>query len=141
MKTNLFTDVSLTEEEIIDNLKSISDQVETNHHFLRPYTLDEVKEKRESITNITMLIDEEENKLRAIVKEKRSSIMQKKAELKTIMKSVRDQAEEVIETVYLIADQEEGVMGYYDKSGTLISTRKLMPSERNLRIGFKAVNE
>ncbi len=141
MQQNLFDNDHRSEEQRIQHLESLAYKVEENHAFLRPFSPEEIAEKRESITNITMLIDEEENNLRAIVKEKRAAIQLKKNEQKSIMRAVRTQAEEVIETIYMIDDQEAGEMGYYDKNGTLVSTRKLMPSERNMKINFRASNE
>ena len=47
---------------------------------------------------------------------------------------LRNGVEEVEEEVFLLADQEEGMMGYYNAQGHLIRTRPLLPEERQFRI-------
>ncbi len=136
MKQNLFENEDLTDKDKVDSLEAMNYKIEANYTFQRPFSFDELKDKRESITNVSMQIDEQEEQLREISKQKREVLKGLKSEQKIIMKEVRAQAETVTETVYLLDDQEEGIMGYYDANGTLISSRKLLPGERNLKIEF-----
>jgi len=47
---------------------------------------------------------------------------------------IRSKVEEVEEEVFLLADQEEGMMGYYNADGNLVYQRVLLPDERQIRI-------
>lgn len=55
-------------------------------------------------------------------------------EMKDQMQMIRSKVEEVTEQVYHIADQEEGMMGYYNAQGVLVYQRPLLQNEKQLRI-------
>lgn len=78
----------------------------------------------------------------ARLEEKRQEFMTiHKAEVKPLkeihnflLNTIRNGAEEVEEEVYLLADQENGQMMYYNSDGMLIKSRPLMKEERQFRI-------
>ena len=47
---------------------------------------------------------------------------------------IRNRVEEVTEDVYLIDDQEDGMMGYYNSRGELVHQRQLNPEERQFSL-------
>ena len=47
---------------------------------------------------------------------------------------IRTGVREVTEDLYLLEDQEEGLMGYYNDRGILIRQRPLRPNEKQFRI-------
>lgn len=55
-------------------------------------------------------------------------------EMKEQMQMIRSKVEEITEQVYHIADQDEGMMGYYNAQGKLVYQRPLLPNEKQLRI-------
>lgn len=55
-------------------------------------------------------------------------------EMKEQMQMIRNKVKEITEQVYHIADQEEGMMGYYNERGELVYQRPLMPEEKQLRL-------
>lgn len=57
-----------------------------------------------------------------------------KTEVKGKLQKIRTRHEEVQEDVYLLADQDEGMMGYYNADGMLVNQRTLLPDERQFRI-------
>ena len=50
------------------------------------------------------------------------------------MSELRSGVREFNEEVFLLADQEEGMMGYYTQTGVLVQQRPLLQEERQLRI-------
>ncbi len=57
-----------------------------------------------------------------------------KVEMSKQMVMIRSRVEEITETVYHIADQEEGMMGYYNEDGELVYQRPLFQTEKQFRI-------
>lgn len=55
-------------------------------------------------------------------------------EMKDQMQMIRSKVKEITEQVYHIADQDEGMMGYYNERGVLVYQRPLMPEEKQLRL-------
>lgn len=54
---------------------------------------------------------------------------------------VRSGVEEVIETVYLMADHDAGIMEYFNEEGELVFQRALFPAERQTRLQIAANDE
>lgn len=54
--------------------------------------------------------------------------------LKENLQIARTHVQEVEETVYLMADQDEGVMEYYNEAGVRVFVRPLNRDERQMRI-------
>lgn len=57
-----------------------------------------------------------------------------KVELSTLMQGIRTSSEEITEEVYLLADMDEQMMGYYNAEGELIYSRPLLAKERQFSI-------
>jgi len=52
----------------------------------------------------------------------------------TTLNKLRNKVDEVEEEVYLLADVDAGMMGYYNAEGNLVHVRVLKPEERQHRI-------
>lgn len=57
-----------------------------------------------------------------------------KIELAKLMQGIRSSSEEITEDVYLLADMDDQMMGYYNSLGELIYSRPLLASERQFSI-------
>lgn len=57
-----------------------------------------------------------------------------KQKVAATLSQIRNRVEEVEEQVYLLADQEEGVMAYYNSRGELVHHRPLFANEKQFRI-------
>ncbi|MFD0701766.1 hypothetical protein [Myroides pelagicus] len=57
-----------------------------------------------------------------------------KSEMSKIIQGIRTSSEEITEEVYLLADMDEEMMGYYNSLGELIYSRPLLSSERQFSI-------
>ncbi|MDM1057891.1 hypothetical protein [Myroides odoratimimus] len=57
-----------------------------------------------------------------------------KSEMGKIMQGIRTSSEEITEEVFLLADMDEQMMGYYNSLGELIYSRPLLASERQFSI-------
>lgn len=57
-----------------------------------------------------------------------------KTENSTLLEEIKNRKTEVTGTLFNIADQEQGVMETYDQTGEFISSRRLRPNERQLKL-------
>lgn len=134
MKPKLFEGQS--KKVIIDNLESLchSKQEMVYMKNLDEQTLQK-KEKEFVADNIKLSkLKDDFDKVKEEFKNKMKPVEQMLVQNLNVLKN---KAEEVEGTVYLIDDQEEGLMGYYDLEGNLLNSRRLTADERQLHIGSK----
>lgn len=121
----------------------IRDSADFAEELTYPQQLDEddLNKLREEFALQAIELDKHDQKLKEAREEHKLHAKPIKKEMASQMQMIRTQVREVTEKVYLISDQESGMMGYYNKKGQLIRQRPLMQSERQLRIVNKAQNE
>ncbi|MDR2223784.1 MAG: hypothetical protein LBE34_13780 [Flavobacteriaceae bacterium] len=64
-----------------------------------------------------------------------------KFEMGKLMQGIRTSSEEITEEVFLLADMDEQMMGYYNSLGELIYSRPLLASERQFSIVSSAMQK
>lgn len=142
MKQKLFEGQS--KSVVIDNLEGMC---HSKQNMVYQKALDEQslqREEKEFASDHIKLakIKAEFEKVKDEFKDKMKTIEQMLALKLEILKNKAIQMEG---EVYLVDDQEEGMMGYYDNEGNLINARRLTPDERQTRIGSlstsKAANQ
>ncbi|MBC7486062.1 MAG: hypothetical protein H7282_04865 [Cytophagaceae bacterium] len=101
----------------------------------------------EEITDMSKFYVQKSTAQSRSVVQKKAVIDSLKSELKIAQKeldkmlSIISTGHEVVQgEVYMIDDQESGMMGYYDPTGKLISSRRLRPEERQLRLNQSKVS-
>lgn len=120
-------------DERISLLKAESDSI-NNESYERELTEDEVNEIRESYLELTFKIDkldEEFSEQKAFYKANRKPF---EIELLSMKEKIKTRKETVVGTLYSIANHHEGMMEVYNDRAELVSTRRLRPSEKQLRI-------
>ena len=135
MEKQLFKDMSPQER-----VQMLSDNAERRESFtyLKDLTPDEVTELKDEFTSESILLAKLEEEKKAIMDEFKAKIKPVKKEMARMISLLRTRSEEVEESVYLLADQEEGMMGYYNAQGELVNQRRLRQNEKQMRILNKA---
>lgn len=100
----------------------------------RHYNEDEKSQIKDAITEESIQLMDKQEEFKAIKKEFDKAIKANKDKLIIALKDVKRGYSENEEDVYLIDDQESGLMNVYDASGTHLYARKLFPEERQARI-------
>jgi len=125
----------LTPSKRIQILKDTCEET-TFFDFERELTPEEHdKVKDESVfktSEIFKLQEEKKEKTKKLTDELKDKII----EQKILVKQAKTGKDEVNEEVFLLADQEQQIMGYYDKEGVLVYQRALMKNERQIRAVF-----
>lgn len=137
MEKQFLQNVSRTER-----IRTLKDNAEATEEFTYPRALSQEelsKIKDESIQNFIKLEKLEEVK-KEFMSDHKAQVDPIKLENKEKLKMLRSKVEEVTEEVFLLADHDKGMMGYYNADGVLVHQRSLMPNERQIRLGVEKNN-
>lgn len=119
-----------------ERIQMLTDNAERVELFTYPRPLDDSemrKLKDETVQHHIELAKLEEVK-KEFMADHKAEVDPLKMKVKEKLQKIRSRNEEVEEQVYLLADQEEGMMGYYNADGVLVYQRSLSPDERQFRI-------
>jgi vacuolar-type H+-ATPase subunit I/STV1 len=138
MEKQLFKNVSPTER--IQMLKDNAERTE-EFQYPRELTPDEISELKDELSSESITLSKLEEKKKEAMNEFKAEIKPVKAEVQRILQLLRTRSEEVEEKVYLLADLEEGMMGYYNSKGELVHSRLLRQNEKQYRIQGEGVRK
>lgn len=128
----------LSPNEIKEFLNSNAHTIETGEYF-KSFDEQELNATQNEFAQLSLKLNRMERELEEI-----------KAYHKALMKPIKDQKEELLDeishngeiingTLYLFDNQETGMMESYNELGVLISSRRLKPEERQLKLkSFKS---
>lgn len=128
---NLFQDSPV--EQRAEMLKGMAMKVDVDK-VRRHYDMDEKDQIKDFIADESVVLMETEEEFGSIKKDFNLKIKKKKKEIITALKDIKRGYSENNEEIYLIDDQENGMMNYFDKNGIFIQSRPLMPSEKQTTI-------
>ena len=119
-----------------ERAKMLADNAEAKENFQYPKELspDEIAELKDELSSESITLSKLEERKKELMDEIKSEIKPVKDEVNRVLQLLRTRIEEVEEEVYLIADQEEGMMGYYNQDGKLVHQRLLRGNEKQFRI-------
>lgn len=115
---------------IKENLRANSYKVLGNEKYMKPLTPDEVDAHRANVTESYIKIQSINEQIKEYTDLKKAERKPHEEELKTSSYAVKTGQVEVVGDLYLIDDQENRMMGFYDETGRMVSSRPLLPEER-----------
>jgi len=126
----------LQNESRKDRLQALMDNCERAEKMVYPKELDPetITALKDELTTEFIEISRLDKQKKEFMAEWKIKVKPRKQLTALLMGQVRSGIEEVEEEVYLIADQEEGFMGFYNGDGKLIKQRPLTQDERQFRI-------
>ena len=129
----------LQNESKKDRLQALMDNGERAEKMIYPKELDPetITALKDELTTEFIEISRLDEQKKEFMAEWKIKVKPRKQLTALLMGQVRSGIEEVEEDVYLIADQEEGFMGFYNGDGKLIKQRPLTQEERQ----FIIINE
>lgn len=104
-----------------------------NKNVIRHYSEEELTEMKHRLSDEDIKIDDAEEEKRALTKELSKTIKEHKTVHTSLLKGIKNKYWESFEEVFDLANQEEGVMETYDCEGNLVNSRRLTPSEKQIR--------
>jgi hypothetical protein len=131
MEEQLFKDKSPAErlQLLIDNCASRETQ-----NVKVFFSEDDLAEMKSRLSEISITKDALEDDLKELSGDLRKKIKTEGAAIKGLLRYLKDKYEEQAQEVFNFDDQDAGLMLTYNKSGELLSTRKLRPDERQTSI-------
>ncbi len=132
MEQNIFPE-TMSAKDKIDNLEAMASFIEETT-FYKKLTPEEIDVRRETLTENYIKISELEANKKSLVeniKNEQKPLMAENSELLQVLKT---KSEKIKGKLYLVDDQEKGMMYSYDETGTLITERRLRPDERQSTI-------
>lgn len=113
-----------------DNATSIVNDYTVTHKF----TKDELAEMREEHSDVSIKLSEQQDELDAVKVDFKTKMAPAVKRVKQLLTDIKNKYTSRKETVYLFADQKEGMMSVYDIEGELVDYRRLLPEERQSNI-------
>ncbi len=86
------------------------------------------------ITEASIERHDQQEKLKEVSKDAKDSIKGLTATVNTNLKHLKNKYVSQMEEVYLLDDQDNGIMYTYSTTGDIIESRKLLPKEKQTRI-------
>ncbi|WP_370214812.1 hypothetical protein [Mesoflavibacter profundi] len=131
MDLKILQDVSASERKEV--LRNSADKKEV---FTYPKTLDakEVTHLKDEYTKNAIALAKHEEAKKEFNEDFKAKVKPLKLEMSSQMTRIRSKVEEITEDVYLISDQENELMCYYNALGELVYHRPLMPEEKQLTL-------
>jgi hypothetical protein len=120
-------------EERESYLKSQCYSHEESIHY-RPLSSDEVAASKDSFIDNCDKINKIKDEAKEVMKAFKERIEELEEENHTFMLSVKTKSAEMKEILYGVDDQESGMMHFYNASGDLIKSRRLLPEETQTKI-------
>ena len=116
-------------------LDSNADAIE-NIGYMKAFDPDEIQQQKDILAESSIIVSTLEEELKSV---KDSFKEQMKPHVETIqkcLKTIKEGAEYVKEDTYKFVDHEEGMVGFYNSFGDLVSIRQIKPEERQ-KVLFK----
>lgn len=98
----------------------------------RQYSEDELNQMKDFVSAESISLLDKDEEFAAIKKEFNAAIKKYREQIKGALKDLKRKFSENEETVFLIDDQEAGLMHIYDGEGIFQCSRKLYADERQL---------
>lgn len=121
------------EEERIELLRGESAKVDTDR-VRRYYSDDEKLQIKDFVTEESGELMEKEEAFAEVRAEHNKMVKKKKKEIMGALKDIRRGYSEGEEEIFLMADYENDMMHIYDKRGIYLSSRRMLPEERQTKI-------
>lgn len=122
-----------TPEERINILRNNADRVEQTD-YEKELTEDELIAKREQFVDNSIAISKLEDELSEKKKEFKNKIEPLKLDNRALQYEVKTGKKEVKGFLYHMADHVNGMMETWDETGELVSSRRLRPDEKQVRM-------
>jgi hypothetical protein len=132
---------ALSKHERIQMLRDNAEKTE-RFDYMRDFDDDELANKKDEFAQKNIELRKIEDEFQLVKDDFKTKMKPVKEECYSLLDQIRNKGQFVTEDVYLLANQEDGLMEYYNSDGQVVHTRKLNKDEKQMRVSFnKAVNE
>jgi len=105
-----------------------------NIGFTREFTQEEMEAMKDNLADVSIELNDLQIEKKELVKEINLKMKPKDQQRKNLLESIRKRSEYVNEDCFKFVDHEANVVGYYNSEGSLVSTRRIKPEERQTKM-------
>ena len=118
---------------VIENrtfMESNADEILPDYEYTRNLTDEEIENERIEFANVSIKIEQLQEEKARVMAELNEKIKAQTTLAKKALGYIRRGRMDVIATVFLVKDENEGMIGTYDMNGVLLTERKMRGTER-----------
>ena len=129
---------ALPEQERVDNLIAACDKVEDNASYTKVYTEEEMTDFRADFANKAIKLKMEKDETADEIKVLKNHIKELEKENNALLNILQAGREFSTGTLYWFFDHDTNTAVAFDKSGSIVTERKLRPEERQIKLKLAA---
>lgn len=133
--------LQLSPRERAEFLKNHADTISENEQFSLRYEGEEINQVREEYADASIHLSQIEEEFAGIKETYKAKLKGAKTEIAKLMSTLKQNGEWKNGTLFGFADHVLGTMQLFDEQGNLVSSRRLLPNERQMTIFNKASNQ
>jgi hypothetical protein len=124
---------TMSEVDIKDNLEAIAWGVQEKS-YTKNLTPEEVAEKKDKYAEIGLTLSDIAREKKEFAERMKEREKEPKAEADVLLQAIKFKSEQKHGELFLIDDQEAGIMYLFDSTGTCVEARQLDKKERQLKL-------
>jgi predicted GNAT superfamily acetyltransferase len=124
---------TLSVEDRLSVLRGESLKVEVQS-YMQPLSPEELAIKKDEFTNAAILKAATENDLAEVKKEFKDKLDPLRSKISECLTAIKNKAIEVTGDVYMMDDHENQMIHFVDPNGNVLSSRRMLPEEKQTRI-------
>lgn len=119
--------------EIIQNLEGVSYDL-SEESYTKNLTEEELAERKDKYSEIGVKLSDLARKQKEAMATFKAEEKDPKIEAASLLESIKFKSEQVHGTLYLVDDQEDGMMYYFDALGVCVNARPLTRTEKQTKL-------
>lgn len=120
-------------DEVMMNLDGLADKKEEGH-YTKPLTKDELAEKRAQLGDVSIQLAKLEAKKKKLNDEIKAEMADPLSEKSELIEAIKHKSVNIEGVLWLVSDQEAGIMYKFDHNGICVDARALLPTERQRNV-------
>ncbi len=131
---------TMSQQERIDNLEAIAWGLE-ERSYTKNLSPEEISERKDEYSQVGLKLDELAVRKKEFLDNLKIQEKEPKESAKILLKAIKYKSEQNYGKLYLVDDQDKGLMYFYDVTGVCVDVRPLSKEEKQLKLKKVVNNE
>jgi len=124
---------SMQQKEVVDNLEGIC-YMKKEGGYTKILTQDELAERKSRLAEVAIALARIEEKKKEYMDEIKEMLTEPKADYSELLTTIKHKTERCDGMLYMIDEQEIGMMYSFDNNGVCVDARPLLPNEKQTKL-------
>lgn len=120
-------------KEVVDNLEAVCYDTETKF-YTKNLTAEELVERKDEYASLGVELSGIAQEKKEVLESFKAQEKEPKERSKELLDAIQFKSEQVHGTLFMVDDQEEGMMYFFDKKGVCVNARPMEKKERQLKL-------